>query len=111
MITIKSDSKHKNVKPYFAEAISLSENFNSWGAPVVISRQVPLLSEQENTCTNWPKNDVGLRRREFCNRFEGYGNVCSCDDPAPIDFTPKQVFIMYLHRHTIIYIIFFLNFI
>jgi len=93
MVTIKTDSTHKNIKPYFAEAISRSPEFSSWGAPVLISRQVPLLPDEENTCTNWPKNDASFQRKEFCNRFEGYGNVCccNCDDPAPIDFSPKQL--------------------
>lgn len=92
MITIKTDATHRNVKPYFAEAISRSPEFNSWAAPVLLSRQVPLLPELENTCTNWPKNDPSYqRRKEFCNRFEGYGTACNCDDPAPIDFAPKPV--------------------
>lgn len=98
MVTIKTDSTHKNIKPYFAEAISRSPEFNSWGSSVLISRQVPLLPDEQTECTNWPKNDPSFqRRKEFCNRYEGYGNVCccNCDDPAPIDFSPKQVYLSY----------------
>ena len=94
---MKTDSPAalRAIKPYFAEAISRSPSFNNWGAPVLISRQIPLLINKENTCTNWPKNDpISQRRKEFCNRFEGYGQVCKCDDPAPIEFSPKQVFIL-----------------
>ena len=25
------------------------------------------------------------RRRQFCDHVEGYGSVCDCDHPAPID--------------------------
>ena len=25
------------------------------------------------------------RRRQFCDHVEGYGSVCDCDNPAPID--------------------------
>ena len=25
------------------------------------------------------------RRREFCDHVEGYGSVCDCDNPAPLD--------------------------
>lgn len=31
------------------------------------------------------------RRRRFCSRIEGYGDVCSCLHPAPLDFHPLPV--------------------
>lgn len=31
------------------------------------------------------------RRRRFCSRIEGYGDVCSCVKPAPLDFHPLPV--------------------
>lgn len=32
-----------------------------------------------------------VRRRRFCSRIEGYGDVCSCVHPAPLDFHPSSV--------------------
>jgi len=31
------------------------------------------------------------RRQRFCSRIEGYGDVCSCVHPAPLDFHPMPV--------------------
>ena len=30
------------------------------------------------------------RRRQFCDHVEGYGSVCDCDHPAPIDELSSQ---------------------
>lgn len=44
----------------------------------------------ESEC-DWPDNEENSRRRGFCNHIEGYGSVCSCVDPAPLSFAPKEV--------------------
>lgn len=44
----------------------------------------------ESEC-DWPDNEENGRRRGFCNHIEGYGSVCSCVDPAPLSFAPKEV--------------------
>ncbi|XP_015373420.1 PREDICTED: protein O-linked-mannose beta-1,2-N-acetylglucosaminyltransferase 1-like isoform X2 [Diuraphis noxia] len=31
------------------------------------------------------------RRQRFCSRIEGYGDVCSCAHPAPLDFHPLPI--------------------
>ena len=48
-------------------------------------------------CT-WDNTDSGRRRREFCNKYEGYGSICSCQDPAPLDSMPKPVSVMSCHN-------------
>ena len=40
---------------------------------------------------HWPATEDNVRRRRFCRRFEGYGSVCSCGDPAPLTFNPGPV--------------------
>ncbi|XP_074595619.1 protein O-linked-mannose beta-1,2-N-acetylglucosaminyltransferase 1-like isoform X2 [Brevipalpus obovatus] len=73
-----------------AESYSKSPEFNSWGAPVVLRAEFPLASLEESEC-NWPDNEENRRRRSFCNRIEGYGQVCSCNDPALLSFNPEPL--------------------
>lgn len=39
----------------------------------------------------WPDTEETQRRLQFCNRIEGYGSVCSCDEPASLTFSPEPV--------------------
>ncbi|KAJ1519905.1 hypothetical protein ONE63_004143 [Megalurothrips usitatus] len=72
------------------EAQSASKEFNAWGAPVSLQVEVPLLSAEESEC-NWSDTEENRRRRDFCNHIEGYGSVCSCQDPAPVTFSPEPI--------------------
>ncbi|GAB6028767.1 hypothetical protein CHUAL_004583 [Chamberlinius hualienensis] len=74
----------------FGESYSKSPEFNTWGAPVLLKAEVPLVSSEESEC-NWPDAEENKLRRAFCNRIEGYGSVCSCSDPAPITFNPEPI--------------------
>lgn len=40
---------------------------------------------------HWPDTELNRRRRRFCSKVEGYGSVCSCKDPTPIEFNPDLV--------------------
>ena len=46
------------------------------------------LSEAE---CHWADTELNRRRRRFCSKVEGYGSVCSCKDPTPIEFSPDPV--------------------
>ncbi|XP_069695480.1 protein O-linked-mannose beta-1,2-N-acetylglucosaminyltransferase 1-like isoform X2 [Periplaneta americana] len=74
----------------FGESYSKSTEFNTWGAPVVLRTEVPLVSVEDSEC-DWADTEENRRRREFCNHIEGYGSVCSCSDPAPLLFNPEPV--------------------
>lgn len=50
--------------------------------------QIYLHTVVDSKCS-WPENDS--RRQNFCEKMEGYGKVCDCDDPAPITFSPPKV--------------------
>ncbi|XP_064626979.1 protein O-linked-mannose beta-1,2-N-acetylglucosaminyltransferase 1-like isoform X2 [Lineus longissimus] len=69
-----------------AEGTSKSAEFHSWGPPVRLRAEVPLVPIEESEC-QWPDTAVNKRRREFCSKWEGYGSVCSCKDPAPLDLS------------------------
>jgi len=67
------------------ESLSKSPDFSSWGQNVVLRAEVPLSSPKEANCQKWPDTEENARRRQFCDHVEGYGSVCDCDSPAPID--------------------------
>ena len=65
-----------------SEGYSKSPDFSSWGLPVLLDGEVALDFDMSPPC--WSSE----RRIDFCDRIEGYGSVCSCDNPAPILFNP-----------------------
>ena len=75
-----------------SEGYSKSPDFASWGEEVVVQGELELEGELETTC--WAEE----RRREFCDRIEGYGSVCSCDNPAPIVFNPLPAINNQIHN-------------
>ncbi|CAO2588589.1 Protein O-linked-mannose beta-1,2-N-acetylglucosaminyltransferase 1 [Lemmus lemmus] len=40
---------------------------------------------------HWSDTELNRRRRRFCSKVEGYGSVCSCKDPTPIEFSPDPL--------------------
>ena len=63
--------------PVSAEGHRKAPNFDSWGEPLTIQALVTLQSEDAGSCS-WEESDATRRRKEFCEKFEGYGSVCSC---------------------------------
>lgn len=49
---------------------------------------------------HWADTELNRRRKLFCSKVEGYGSICSCKDPAPIEFNPDPVRHEMLNRHT-----------
>ncbi|XP_034021698.1 protein O-linked-mannose beta-1,2-N-acetylglucosaminyltransferase 1-like [Thalassophryne amazonica] len=40
----------------------------------------------------WADTELNRRRKLFCSKVEGYGSICSCKDPAPIEFNPDPLY-------------------
>lgn len=69
---------------------------------------------------HWADTELNRRRKIFCSKVEGYGSICSCKDPAPIEFNPDPVshtaghhsdcFVIELHRRKISWEIFLKRF-
>ncbi|XP_068245116.1 protein O-linked-mannose beta-1,2-N-acetylglucosaminyltransferase 1-like [Palaemon carinicauda] len=74
----------------YGEQLSHSPDFNTWGLPVILRAEVPLVTLEESEC-DWSNTEEHRRRHEFCSHIEGYGSVCSCTDPAPLDFTTEPL--------------------
>uniref|UniRef100_A0A3Q2IJ62 Protein O-linked-mannose beta-1,2-N-acetylglucosaminyltransferase n=1 Tax=Equus caballus TaxID=9796 RepID=A0A3Q2IJ62_HORSE len=76
--------------PVLGEKHSKSPALSSWGDPVLLKTDVPLSSAEEAEC-HWADTELNRRRRRFCSKVEGYGSVCSCKDPTPIEFSPDPL--------------------
>ncbi len=79
MVAVKGASK-------IAEGYAKSPDFESWAKRLEVTAEVKLLAEPAPPC--WPSSPTEDRRIDFCDRIEGYGSICSCDNPAPIAFNP-----------------------
>ena len=40
---------------------------------------------------DWPETPANKRRRVFCSQYEGYGAVCNCAAPLPLDTKAPDV--------------------
>ncbi|KAF2365653.1 Glycosyl transferase family 13 [Trinorchestia longiramus] len=86
----KSDKVARRPSVAVAEQLNSSSDFNSWGHPVVLRAEVPLVAMHESECS-WPDTEENRRRMDFCSHIEGYGSVCSCSEPAPLTFTTEPL--------------------
>lgn len=61
----------------YGESIQHSTGHEKWGEPVHLRTMVPLQPEVHVKC-DWDDSEANRRRREFCDKYEGYRHVCSC---------------------------------
>ena len=40
---------------------------------------------------DWPNTSENHRRKEFCSRYEGYGALCHCANPLPLNIRAPRV--------------------
>lgn len=71
----------------YGESLQQAAGHDSWGSSVHLYTTVKLLPAVHVKC-NWYQSQENTRRREFCDKYEGYSNVCSCDNPLSLDFNP-----------------------
>ncbi|XP_059922689.1 protein O-linked-mannose beta-1,2-N-acetylglucosaminyltransferase 1 isoform X2 [Gadus macrocephalus] len=72
----------------YGEKHSKSPALSTWGDPVLLKTEVQLTASEE---CRWADTELNRRRKLFCSKVEGYGSICSCKDPAPIEFTPDAL--------------------
>ncbi|XP_042876323.1 protein O-linked-mannose beta-1,2-N-acetylglucosaminyltransferase 1-like [Penaeus japonicus] len=56
------------------------------GSPILFVSSADLSDEEGTWCPQWPDSDHWQRRREFCSKYEQYGDLCSCSNPNLLDF-------------------------
>lgn len=71
----------------YGEKHSKSPALSTWGDAVLLKTEVQLTASEEAEC-HWADTELNRRRKLFCSKVEGYGSICSCKDPAPIEFSP-----------------------
>ena len=69
------NSKEKKV---FAESHQKAPDFDHWAKEVTIRTSLKREQGVASEC-GWDDSDSTLRRREFCEKLEGYGRVCHCE--------------------------------
>ncbi|XP_051568692.1 protein O-linked-mannose beta-1,2-N-acetylglucosaminyltransferase 1-like [Myxocyprinus asiaticus] len=74
----------------YGEKHSKSPALSTWGDPVLLKTEVQLTASEEAEC-HWVDTELNRRRKLFCSKVEGYGSICSCNDPAPIEFNPDPL--------------------
>lgn len=70
--------RKSNEKKAFAESYQKSPDFNSWGDAVLIRTSIKRETDGYSECI-WEENEINRRRREFCEKYEGYEGVCRCE--------------------------------
>ena len=61
----------------YGENLQQAAGQGDWGSPIHLYTMVKLLPEVHVKC-NWHQSQENARRRKFCDKYEGYSNVCSC---------------------------------
>ncbi|OCT84958.1 hypothetical protein XELAEV_18023119mg [Xenopus laevis] len=74
----------------YGEKHSKSPALSTWGDPILLKTDIQLVPPEDAEC-HWPDTELNRRRKRFCSKVEGYGSVCSCKDPTPIEFNPMPL--------------------
>lgn len=61
----------------FGESFHNAPAHEKWGEPVRLRTTVKLLPDIYLKC-DWVDSDASGRRRQFCDKYEGYSHVCRC---------------------------------
>lgn len=61
----------------YAEGFQHSLNDHEWASPVSIHTTIPFRTEMIVECS-WENNEDNRRRKEFCDKFDGYKDICKC---------------------------------
>ncbi|KAK3875898.1 hypothetical protein Pcinc_019260 [Petrolisthes cinctipes] len=54
------------------------------------SLAIPDMTTGDSECVEWPKGGVWTARRRFCDRYEGYWDLCSCTNPEVLPSVPPH---------------------
>lgn len=61
----------------YAEGFQHLLNEQEWASPVSVHTTVPFRTEMIVECM-WEDSDANRRRKEFCDKFDGYKDICKC---------------------------------
>ena len=70
--------RNSKFKKVFAESHQKSPEFDSWAKGIWIRASVKREPKGMDNDCDWEDNESNWRRREFCQKYEGYDGVCRC---------------------------------
>lgn len=92
MVTVKGPPSSPTTSSTVGESMSKSPSLAEWAGTVALNVTLPLVNKTSAECNQWPMDEENRLRRDFCDKVEGYGSVCSCAvDPAPVSFAPDPI--------------------
>ncbi|XP_064110359.1 protein O-linked-mannose beta-1,2-N-acetylglucosaminyltransferase 1-like [Macrobrachium nipponense] len=59
-----------------------------WSSPVTLEADVPRLMNDVSSCFNGGQEK---ERASFCDKYDGYGHLCSCENPAPLFYAAPKL--------------------
>lgn len=62
----------------YAEGFQHSLNDQEWASPVSIHTTIPFRTEMIVNQCSWENSEANSRRKEFCDKFDGYKDICKC---------------------------------
>ena len=62
----------------YAEGFQHSLNDQEWASPVSIHTTIPFRTEMIVNECSWENSEANSRRKEFCDKFDGYKDICKC---------------------------------
>lgn len=66
-----------NQRIIHAESFQNPSADGKWASPISIRTLIKLLPDNVVKCS-WEDTTANRRRREFCDKYEGYEDVCKC---------------------------------
>ncbi len=91
-----------------AEDVGKSIDTASWGSKVTVDATISL-KDASGVCSkcvwcgvsvyhlltafecDWPATAENIRRKAFCSKYEGYGQLCDCATPISLSLSPPSV--------------------
>uniref|UniRef100_A0A8C2X284 Protein O-linked-mannose beta-1,2-N-acetylglucosaminyltransferase n=1 Tax=Cyclopterus lumpus TaxID=8103 RepID=A0A8C2X284_CYCLU len=74
----------------FSQCLQSKAAHACWPLTAMSNKLNVVLRPAEAEC-HWAATELNKRRKLFCSKVEGYGSICSCKDPAPIEFNPDPL--------------------
>ncbi|XP_043235710.1 protein O-linked-mannose beta-1,2-N-acetylglucosaminyltransferase 1-like [Amphibalanus amphitrite] len=82
----------------FAEGYVFHKSMRLPQEPLLVTATVPIDPELGRPCM-WTDRTRAQQRTDFCDKYEGFGGLCNCSDPDPLD----RPFRPLLHNRTFHY--------
>ncbi|XP_064104222.1 protein O-linked-mannose beta-1,2-N-acetylglucosaminyltransferase 1-like [Macrobrachium nipponense] len=72
--------------------VLVTNQYGIYSLPASLQLEVtlPTLESTGRWCEKWPADDKWVKRQHFCDVYDGYGDLCSCEHPYEPRTVPKM---------------------